>query len=122
MNTSESPIKYLYPYVIGRFENTNADFVNYSQQMINDRRIDPEISFIETDVFDSPKTLFGKIILNEPFMCSVWSFCYYYFIMHEEYVLPFYNEGKQSKNRILDQAEALYKWGKSLSGHFSKWP
>lgn len=122
MSIIESPIRYLYPYITGRFENTHADFAEYVQQMIKERKIDSKISFKDTDVFDSPKTVFGKIILNEPFMCSVWSFCYYYYVMHEEYVVPYYNEGKENKNIILDQAESLYKWGKSLQGSFSQWP
>lgn len=122
MSIIESPIRYLYPYITGRFENTHADFADYAQQMINEWKIDQEISFEDTDVFDSPKTVFGKIILNKPFICSVWSFCYYYHVLHEEYVVPYYNEGKLNKNNILDQAESLYRWGKSLQGSFSQWP
>lgn len=122
MSIIESPIRYLYPYITGRFENTHADFADYAQQMIKEEKIDPEISFKDTDVFDSPKTVFGKIILNEPFICSVWSFCYYYYVLHEEYVVPYYNERKLNKNKILDQAESLYKWGKGLQGSFSQWP
>lgn len=120
----ESPIRCLLPHITGRFENTYNGFSRYAKTLIDQQKVDPIISLDDTGKFDSPVTMpsYGKIIMNEPFMCSLWSFCYYYFVMHEEYVVPHYNEGKFAKNQILDEAEKLFQWGKSLKNGYNCWP
>lgn len=120
----ESPIRCLLPHITGRFENTYKDFSQYAKNLIEQQKVDPIISLDDTGKFASPVAMasFGKIIMNEPFMCALWSFCYYYFVMHEEYVVPYYNEGKSVKNQILDEAEKLFQWGKSLKNGYSCWP
>lgn len=120
----ESPIRCLLPHITGRFENTYKDFSQYAKTLIDQQKVDPIISLDDTGKFASPVTMasFGKIIINEPFMCALWSFCYYYYVMHEEYVVPYYNEGKAVKNQILDEAETLFQWGKRLKNGYSCWP
>lgn len=120
----ESPIRCLLPHITGKFENTYKDFSQYAKTLIEQQKVDPIISLDDTGKFASPVAMasFGKIIINEPFMCALWSFCYYYFVMHEEYVVPYYNEGKSVKNQILDEAEKLFQWGKSLKNGYSCWP
>lgn len=115
-------MEFLLPYITGLFENTYEGFSKYLQEQIEQNKIVPKIRLEDRGGFDSPKVLFGMIILNESFMCALWSFCYYYFVMHEEYVVPYYNEGKRVKNEKLDQAEGLYHWGIGLKEAYTRWP
>lgn len=116
----ESPIEFLLRYVTDRFEHTNDSFSSNVQSMFANGQVDSKISL--TCAFDSPKTIFGKIILNKPFMNALWCFCYYYYVLHEHYVVPYYNEGVKAKTPVLDQAEQLFEWGCSLQNELTKWP
>jgi len=129
IHTGEQPIRVLKHNLTTRLVERNEDYIKSLQ---SDFKLH---SYIKYHIADLPlvekQTPFidskGMINLHETYLSYVWIVCYYFHVIHEEMlVIPEWNKRnpstpKQQNLEIVENAENLFDYGKSLIMGFYPW-
>jgi hypothetical protein len=132
------PIRVLQHNIVYRYENTNSDFLKCSKEIMDNKGLQPGISYF---IFEEPinysckyfrsQTPFvdgnKKIGIHETFLSYIWINCFSLWVLYDEAVAkPMQNA--QARNQVniintdlINLTQELFQYGKSLITVYSPW-
>ncbi|BCS86440.1 hypothetical protein prwr041_23330 [Prevotella herbatica] len=130
-DTINSPVSWLFKYILGRLENTNPDYIDrVIMPLVDDCKLNTGIVIDQSKAgkFRAYVNSEGKITITENFLCYIWNLCYFGLVSYEEGVASYWdNKQKGIKedniNHIaLRVAEECRQYAMSLHWGYDEWP
>lgn len=120
-----TPIRWLFKYMIGRFEKTNDSFLDLCENLIAENKIKPGIQI--DDTLNAHITPDGVIILGERLMCYLWCMCYFGLVSYEKAIAVYHENMNNGTNEDIDYedveiAEKYRRYAMSLKSGLVDWP